>query len=152
MEEHSVVGNDGAVSPVIGVILMIVITVLLAAIVAAFLVNIGDTNAATPQASFQYAYDESTEELTITVDSGGQFEAGQVTFEGVGFDMSGQTWAQQSGKSPDSAVASGDRVTLGDGVAGSGTDVTPAYELEIVWEAPSGTKTATLSERTGPGA
>ncbi len=53
-------GDDRAVSPVIGVILMVAITVILAAVIGSFVLNIGGTQETAPQASV------SIEESTIT--------------------------------------------------------------------------------------
>ena len=50
--------EDDAVSPVIGVILMVAITVLLAAVIASFVLGLGDRAQQTvPQASFSTDYD-----------------------------------------------------------------------------------------------
>ncbi len=43
--------NEEAVSPVIGVILMVAITVILAAVIAAFVFGLGGTQSAAPTAS-----------------------------------------------------------------------------------------------------
>lgn len=47
-------GNDRGVSPVIGVILMVAITVILAAVIGSFVLGIGGDVQETPQASFSY--------------------------------------------------------------------------------------------------
>ena len=52
--------DDDAVSPVIGVILMVAITVILAAVIASFVLGLGDQAAQdTPRASFEFSYDSS---------------------------------------------------------------------------------------------
>jgi len=52
--------DDDAVSPVIGVILMVAITVILAAVIATFVLGLGESVSDTaPQASFNADYDES---------------------------------------------------------------------------------------------
>jgi flagellin-like protein len=59
-------GNDRAVSPVIGVVLMVAITVLLAAIVGTFVLSFGDevtSTSSTPQAQL------SVEDVTLEKDS-----------------------------------------------------------------------------------
>ena len=45
-------GSDRAVSPVIGVVLMVAITVILAAVLGTFALGLGDTRDPAPQASF----------------------------------------------------------------------------------------------------
>ena len=50
--------DDRGVSPVIGVILMVAITVILAAVIAAFVLGLGDTNSTAPSVTFDYDYTE----------------------------------------------------------------------------------------------
>lgn len=52
--------DDDAVSPVIGVILMVAITVILAAVIGAFVLDLGGSQEATPQASFDFDQGETT--------------------------------------------------------------------------------------------
>jgi len=78
--------DDSAVSPVISVILMVAITVILAAVVATFALSIGDSTTDTaPQATFTFGFEDNTsynpsnggpgtpytaDRLTITHDGG----------------------------------------------------------------------------------
>jgi len=65
MEFKQLLDDDRAVSPVIGVILMVAITVILAAVIGTFVLGLGDqVQSTTPQASF--GFDQST----VTVDDG----------------------------------------------------------------------------------
>jgi len=53
--------DDDAVSPVIGVILMVAITVILAAVGGAYIVTFGkEEQEVTPQANFEFEYDSGT--------------------------------------------------------------------------------------------
>jgi flagellin-like protein len=52
--------DDDAVSPVIGVILMVAITVILAAVIGAFVLDIGGSQEKVPQASWDFSQDTST--------------------------------------------------------------------------------------------
>lgn len=61
MRIRDLFGDRRAVSPVIGVVLMVAITVLLAAVIGTFLLGIG-TGGSTPQATFAY---EATENPTF---------------------------------------------------------------------------------------
>jgi FlaG/FlaF family flagellin (archaellin) len=66
--------SDDAVSSVIGVILMVAVTVILAAVIATFVLGIGDgvSNTA-PQASFEFNYEQNgggSDELAITHSAG----------------------------------------------------------------------------------
>ena len=58
MQLKNLLSDDDAVSPVIGVILMVAITVILAAVIASFVLGLGDqAQQTTPQASFSFDYD-----------------------------------------------------------------------------------------------
>lgn len=69
------VGNDEerAVSPVIGVILMVAITVILAAVIAAFVLDLGDTSSSA-QAGLDISEDGDEVEITVqTIDRADEF-------------------------------------------------------------------------------
>jgi flagellin-like protein len=71
--------NEEAVSPVIGVILMVAITVILAAVIAAFVFNIGGTQEKAPTASIvaSNAADTSGPDLKIQHKGGDLLKAGE---------------------------------------------------------------------------
>lgn len=71
MNLKQLLGNDDerAVSPVIGVILMVAITVILAAVIAAFVIDLGQSTGANPQAGFTIDYDEDSSTAVVTVTS-----------------------------------------------------------------------------------
>ena len=75
--------EDKAVSPVIGVILMVAITVILAAVIGSFVLNLGGSlqnNA--PQASFGFDYEQfdgSDDQVIITHQSGDTVENSSVS-------------------------------------------------------------------------
>ena len=88
--------DDSAVSPVIGVILMVAITVILAAVVGTYVVGLGDTLTETaPQASFTV---ESTTGDTITIvkTGGDPLDTGQLALslggDRVDTGFSGDEW------------------------------------------------------------
>ncbi|QLG51239.1 type IV pilin [Natrinema halophilum] len=78
---NKLVGTDDerAVSPVIGVILMVAITVILAAVIAAFVMDMGSNQSAPAQAGFDI--NESSNQVTVT--SMGE-NTQEVTCEGGG--------------------------------------------------------------------
>jgi FlaG/FlaF family flagellin (archaellin) len=122
-ETQATTQDDDAVSPVIGVVLMAAITVILAAVIGTFAVGLFDreTNPA-PSVSFDYDYDESANELTITHASGSEFERTNVEF--VRERGSDPTVAEQW----PTEVTGGDRTVL-DGIQ-------PGDEIRIVWQDP----------------
>jgi len=78
MEFKQLFDDDRAVSPVIGVILMVAITVILAAVIGTFVLGLGDqVQSTTPQASF--GFDQTTE--TVTQGDTDTFKAVTVTHQ-----------------------------------------------------------------------
>ena len=75
MDVKALFDDDEAVSPVIGVILMVAITVILAAVIATFVLGLGDQISNTaPQASFSFDYteDESDGDTLQVTHNGGE--------------------------------------------------------------------------------
>jgi len=149
MELKALLNDDDAVSPVIGVILMVAITVILAAVIASFVIGLGDSNQATaPSVSFSTEYDEDNTELTLSVDSVGEsIEASNVEITGEfdsGSVSSPQTWdSVVTGGASD--VSAGQRAVI--------SDVGPQHDLSIVYNDPNNEQSFTLQEDiTGPNA
>ena len=70
--------EERAVSPVIGVILMVAITVILAAVIAAFVLDMGDDLGGEAQSSAKVTFDNSSGELTVEVTAAGNADEWQV--------------------------------------------------------------------------
>ena len=92
--------GERGVSPVIGVILMVAITVILAAVIGTFVLGLGDNVNSTPQASWDFDLaDDGT--LTITHNGGDTITASQLTVESENIDgaspFSGEVTAGSSG-------------------------------------------------------
>ena len=145
MDIKQLIHDDDAVSPVIGVILMVAITVILAAVIASFVLGLGDqAQQATPQASFSWDYDTSVSNVTITHDGGDSIEAQELYVRGD-FDgeASAETWGNWSSITDASEVTAGNGIDVG---AGS------AYDLRVIYETQEGDSSATLAQDTGPDA
>jgi len=70
MDFKRLIDDEKAVSPVIGVILMVAITVILAAVIGTFVLGLGDQlQSTTPQASF--GFDQSTTDVVVGDVGGG---------------------------------------------------------------------------------
>jgi len=67
--------DDSAVSPVIGVILMVAITVILAAVIGTFVTGIGSEVQESPQAGVTFDYDDGSGDLTVRVIDAGNVDA-----------------------------------------------------------------------------
>ena len=145
MRLRQLLKDDDAVSPVIGVILMVAITVILAAVIASFVLGLGPGEAQ-PSASFSFD-DDGSSEVTVTHDSGDAIPVANLYIRGnSNLDHTGQ-WDDSSftnqgtasgSQDGESAVTSGDSVTVG---------YSGDYELRVVWD--NGDNSATLSETSG---
>ena len=122
-------GDDRAVSPVIGVILMVAITVILAAVIGFFVLDLGSNQEQTPQASFSF---EGTGPTTVTHDGGDTIAADNIEVLVGGSAAANQFTSDVSaGSSIDVSTASGD-------------------EVRIVWSSPNSDETSTLGTFTAP--
>jgi len=126
--------DDDAVSPVIGVILMVAITVILAAVIASFVLGLGDSTSTTPNASFDFdqegAAGDSGAEVTI-IHNGGD------TLEGDRRSLKGDVGSLPS-------ISSGE-YTAGEEIAT--VDISSASdgdEIRLIYEASGGDSTSTL--------
>ena len=132
--------EEDAVSPVIGVILMVAITVILAAVIATFVLGLGEQISATgPTASFDFEYDEDagggTGDLTVTHTSGNTIEAQNLYLRG---DTDHGDWSGSYSK-----VSAGDSKTI---------SVSSSETIRVVWESDGGSQTSTLEKWSGPDA
>ncbi|AWB26749.1 type IV pilin [Halococcoides cellulosivorans] len=139
--------DDDAVSPVIGVILMVAITVILAAVIATFVLGLGDQLQTTsPQASFNTDLDTSgtNDNLTITHSSGDSISASELYIINDGNEA---TW-ETVGSSGD--VNAGSSITLEDGVTNiDSTPVDLTQTVRVVWRSGEGDSSATMTTFDG---
>jgi flagellin-like protein len=156
-------GSDGeAVSPVIGVVLMVAIVVILAAVVGAFALQTERLNDRdTPRAKFSFEYTETSSSgdagyLKITLDSGNEIRASELRLRGDGItnvastskDDDGLTspnsaWGDAATYAPASMIESGESIYVG---------VASDYDIALVWTSNDVDRTVTLAEDTGPDA
>jgi len=142
--------DDDAVSPVIGVILMVAITVILAAVIASFVLGLGDQNNPAPTTSFNYEFDTDPSPSVVTVahEDGDELEQSNVFVRGEGFSTT---------PSADGEVASnwGGQLSGSNWAAGEAIDIEVTGDdwiLRVVWEDPDSDQTSTLDDDQGPGA
>ncbi|KAB1189979.1 type IV pilin [Haloferax sp. MBLA0076] len=161
MEITKFLTESRAVSPVIGVILMVAITVILAAVIGTFVLGLGDQVSETaPQASFSFEYTNDSvngDELKITHESGDGIPASQLTVSStVGFNatdgggdppLNSHSFSNFTGVGASDDIAAGTTVTA---LANSTSDDLGAGTFRIVWTAESGSSSATLQKWTGP--
>jgi len=140
MKPKQLFTDDDAVSPVIGVILMVAITVILAAVIATFVLGLGDqVSDSNPQASFSFSYESSSGDLTITHDGGAGIDPANLKLRGDG--VSG-TWSGNGGSvSSSSKVKAGNSVTV--------TPTSSDSTVNVVWESSGSDDSATLGTWNG---
>lgn len=141
------------VSEVIAVVLMVAITIVVAALVGGFVFGLDNNSSPSPATTFTISYDEVNDKLTIQHETGDQIFPGELHIRGDcdGCDQSvDQAWvdytnAPASGSiDGKSAVASGDSLTL--------TGVNSAYDIVVVWQPEKGDVSAMLESDEGPDA
>jgi len=87
MDLKKLFNDDDAVSPVIGVILMVAITVILAAVIASFVLGLGDqASQTTPTASWSFDYETDTGISTTSELASGGPSTGVLTITHDGGD------------------------------------------------------------------
>ena len=124
--------EDRGVSPVIGVILMVAITVILAAVIGAFVLGLGDQASNTaPQASFSFDFSED-DTVTVTHTGGDTIQNSSLTLNGNNVSHFTNT---------DEQVSTGDTATV---------DIGGGEVARVIWENPAGGSSNTLAERTAP--
>jgi flagellin-like protein len=146
MFKRKLFAEDDAVSPVIGVILMVAITVILAAVIATFVLGLGDQVSDTaPQASFDFEYsvNGTSGNLTITHTGGASIPANRLN---VTNGTSTKQWDTFGVSSPD--LGPNEDVTAGSSVTFE--NIQNDDTVRVVWTNQEGTNSATLREWEGP--
>ena len=157
--------DEDAVSPVIGIILMVAITVILAAVIATFVLGLGEQiNDTAPNTSFTFDYEEvqsgskddswgvaasSTNDdaiLTITHSGGPNIDATQLGVAGSEIHSSSVTY---DATSQDPQYSAGDEISAGDSVEYA---IKNDDRISVIWENEEGTESATLQNFIAPNA
>ncbi|SNR23443.1 type IV pilin [Halorubrum vacuolatum] len=149
MNLRTFITEKRAVSPVIGVILMVAITVILAAVVGTFVLGLGDSLRDTsPSASYDWDQ-RGSGSLTLTHTSGQSIDADRVrgTVNGAtitfGDDSLGEKWAGDDGR-----ITAGDSVDWAEGDWNSGNGFEGGEQLRVIWTASGGGSSSTLTTYT----
>jgi len=142
MELKQLIQDEDAVSPVIGVILMVAITVILAAVIGTFVLGLGDqVQSSAPNTNFQFEYDEGATTVTITHNGGQDVEQSTLSVEGAGISLSGSSGLDTP--SSGSAYSTGDTII-------SGVGYNTGETIRVIWSSPSGGSSNTIGESTTP--
>ena len=140
MNLKNLYSDDNAVSPVIGVILMVAITVILAAVIGTFVLGLGQniqTSAPTASITFDQSGAGNTADVTISHDGGDPLAKSSIDItNGENNDVT--NWAEVS--NPDEEITGGESITIDD--VGTGTTI------KVVWTAEGGKTSSVLAEYT----
>jgi flagellin-like protein len=163
MRLRKIIEDDSAVSPVIGVILMVAITVILAAVIGTFVLNLGGSVQNTaPQASFAFDFEDEVsaagstwDNVTVTHETGDSIKSSQLKVtSSTGFDFVPASGAKSGTSNTsktfedmeiNSDVSAGTSVVLA-----SETNEFDGEDFRVVWTSENEENSATLSEWTAP--
>jgi flagellin-like protein len=150
MQLKQLLADDDAVSPVIGVILMVAITVILAAVIASFVLGLGGETDVAPTADFNFNYEPATNNVTITHTGGESIRHDEIAIRGENLDVGGSTWETNSSASASGSIEGTSAVVSGDSwtIDVDGSD----YIVRVVWEASAGDTSNELAVDRGPDA
>ncbi|SFG44884.1 flagellin N-terminal-like domain-containing protein [Halopelagius inordinatus] len=162
MKLKQLITDDNAVSPVIGVILMVAITVILAAVIGTFVLNLGGNLSQTsPQASFGFDFEngDTNDNVTITHETGDSIAADRLNLTSsaevdIATDKSdlgnGSDKATSRSFVDSDAYGADDTVSAGSTLyAGNAGDL-DGEDFRVVWTSENEETSATLSEWTAP--
>ncbi len=146
LDVKALFADDGAVSPVIGVILMVAITVILAAVIGTFVLGLGQQVQTTaPQASFSMDVNETKGNITIAHDGGNGIPAAELNITSTEtFDGNGLTGSSIDDAGWDEFDSPPTQVTAGDTVEIMADDSFAGATVRVVWSSSETDQSQTL--------
>lgn len=144
MQLKQLIKEDDAVSPVIGVILMVAITVILAAVIASFVLGLGGTEDPAPTPTLEWSQvdthadinDASANDVVVIDITGGDaFDAGPMEIHGDGLEgASGTSISDFNGEDfGPSGFAADDELSAGDEILVEVSDA-DGWEIDLIWD------------------
>ena len=116
--------TERAVSPVVGVALLIAIAVILAAMIGAVVLGLGTGGADTPQAQLTASFDDDSNTVTIYHQGGEPLDGSEIVVNGIDGD--------DDGPADESELTAGTSWEFD--IDGNGDDV----EVTLIWQDPNG--------------
>jgi len=150
MKLHELFADDDAVSPVIGVILMVAITVILAAVIGTFVLGLGgQVQDTAPNAQFTFTQEDidstAGDELKMTHDGGENVMTSNIKVVNENKDYTTGTVICQSDDSSEEEEWSSDELSAGDNCTIPGDNIDGDDTVRIVWESDDGGTSTTLA-------
>jgi FlaG/FlaF family flagellin (archaellin) len=126
--------SDRASSPVVGIILIVAITIIIGAVLAGFMLDMGESvEESGPTASFEYSYSDKNNQVKVELKRGDTLDGNLLRFGGAATEKTtfgGITeWTGRT-------VEAGDTATV---------EVKSDETLRVIWQANSSDQTAILS-------
>ena len=166
MQLKQLLQDEDAVSPVIGVILMVAITVILAAVIGTFVLGLGDqVQSSAPNSNFQFEYPstdyetssyDGTDAVYITHNGGQDVQAdnveiqiGEKTVAPVDDNTNADFIPNASSEWP-STIATGDQITLAETNTSASGNFAADDDVRVVWQSDSGGSSNTIGSSTIP--
>lgn len=144
-------GEDRALSPVIGVVLLVALTVILVAVVGGFVTDFGSGVEAAPNAQLGVSFDTSNSNITVSHDGGS--DVNPETLE-VEYDEGGTTHTEDFNTAVDSSIdglmQAGDEKNIEVTNIGNASDVSSGEEFRIIWTGEEGGNREVLVEEIVP--
>ncbi|MFC7114289.1 type IV pilin [Natronoarchaeum sp. GCM10025703] len=141
--------DERAVSPVIGVILMVAITVILAAVIGAFVIGIGDDQQEVPQASWDWDQTGETgsDSVTLSHQTGDTISNSnlELQFSGTATDVFDNSGDIDTGPFGNSDVSAGSSVELNFSFTNDYATDAENETLTLSWESDSGGDSSVLT-------
>jgi flagellin-like protein len=132
--------ENRAVSPVIGVILMVAITVILAAVIGTFVLGLGDQVSETaPSAQWNWDGDASNG-VDLTHQSGDNVTVNEVEITGADNSPTCNTVGGSTNQWPSDEISAGQTCSI------AGTNLSPDNTLRLVWQGDGSSSTLTSYE------
>jgi len=117
--------NERAVSPVIGVILMVAITVILAAVIGAFVLGLGDQVSDTPP-NAQIGFDFSTNSVELSHDGGDNIQNDSVSITASGSEVTTASWGDGT------EISAGDTINVTTSLTNE-SNLGSGYTVRVIW-------------------
>ena len=147
MNFNDFIGDEDAVSPVIGVILMVAITVILAAVIGTFVLGLGDNlQQSSPTTSISFDNTAGNDaDIDISHNGGDSLEPSTISIvvednsgdgDGNTINDAGSTWAGSDDK-----ITAGKSITVS---TGDGSPLDSGDRVKVVWTAEDGSSSSVI--------
>jgi flagellin-like protein len=167
MQLKNLLSDEDAVSPVIGVILMVAITVILAAVIGTFVLGLGSQTASAPQAQFTFGEDDDAfgaggDALNITHDGGDSIPADTLSVQVNGDALWDGSATPQAQADPDGDgnneisttntagwssgdLSAGNQLVIAESGTDTGDYIVSGNTARVIWSAPNSDTTNTIA-------